>query len=278
MKRKAYAKVNLGLRVLRKRKDNYHDLEMVMSSISLYDELTFKKNKLNIVRIINDIYPDNIVLKAANAFKEKYSIKQGVDINIKKRIPSQAGLGGGSSDAACTLIALNKLYKQNWSIYELLALGNTLGSDVSFCLTNQMSFVSGKGEKIDLIDKKLKVYLVLVEPDFKCSTKTIFENHIIEKSNDLTNLVEAIKKNDLKEIASNISNDLETTVNKLYDNKISEIKELLIKNKALNASMTGSGSVVFGIFEDKKTAKKAYLKLKKEMINYKLYLCKLRNN
>ncbi|MGI6710223.1 MAG: 4-(cytidine 5'-diphospho)-2-C-methyl-D-erythritol kinase [Bacilli bacterium] len=278
MKKKAYAKINLSLRVLRKREDNYHDLESVMCKINLFDKLTFKKNKLKINRIINDIYPDNLVLKTANLIKEKYKIKQGLDIKIKKQIPTQAGLGGGSSDAACTIIALNKLFKLNLNINEMIEIAANLGSDIAYCLFDEIALVSGKGEKIKVINTKLNPYLVLIKPDFKCSTKTIFENHKITESNNLEVLIKAFEENNLKEVCNNLSNDLETTVNNLFDNEIALIKETLIKAGALNALMTGSGSVVFGVFENKKTAKTSYLKLKKEVKNKKVYFCKIKNN
>lgn len=278
MKKKAYAKINLSLRVLRKREDNYHDLESIMCKIDLYDTLTFKINKLKINRIINDIYSDNLVLKAANLIKEKYGLNQGVDIFIKKQIPSQAGLGGGSSDAASVLIALNKLFKLNLKFNELLEMAISLGSDIPYCLFDEIALVSGRGEKIKVLNTKLKPYLVLVKPEINCSTKTIFENHKIIESNNLNALIEALESNNLKEVARHLNNDLETTVNILFNDKISMIKELLIKNGALNASMTGSGSAVFGLFENKKTAKISYLKLKKEIKDEKVFLCKIKNN
>lgn len=278
MKKKAYAKINLSLRVLRKREDNYHDLESIMCKIDLYDTLTFKINKLKINRIINDIYPDNLVLKAANLIKEKYGLNQGVDIFIKKQIPSQAGLGGGSSDAASVLIALNKLFKLNLKFNELLEMAISLGSDIPYCLFDEIAFVSGRGEKIKVLDTKLNPYLVLVKPEINCSTKTIFENHKIVESNNLNALIEALESNNLKEVARYLNNDLETTVNILFNDKISMIKEVLIENGALNASMTGSGSAVFGLFENKKTAKISYLKLKKEIKDEKVFLCKIKNN
>ena len=113
-----------------------------MCKINLFDKLTFKKNKLKINRIINDIYPDNLVLKTANLIKEKYKIKQGLDIKIKKQIPTQAGLGGGSSDAACTIIALNKLFKLNLNINEMIEIAANLGSDIAYCLFDEIALVT----------------------------------------------------------------------------------------------------------------------------------------
>lgn len=276
MKFKAYAKINLGLKVIRKRVDNYHDLEMVMAPINLFDVLEFKKNKTGKMNVVNNIYADNIVLKAAKIMQDRFDIAEGLNISIKKNIPDQAGLGGGSADAAVTLKAINKIFKLHLDMTALLAIAEELGSDVAFCLYNKKALVSGKGEKVEIINSKLKAYIVLVQPEFKCSTKVIFENHKIINASNVTALLDAVKKGSLNEVSKYLFNDLERTVNLLNDNKIKDIKGLLINHGALNASMSGSGSLVFGLYKLKKDAKKVCKDIEKNNKNYRVCFSTLR--
>lgn len=255
----AYAKVNLGLEVLRKREDGYHDLAMVMSGISLFDELVFEIIEDNEVIIdckeMEHIpLKNNLIYKAAFYLKDKFNINKGVKVIVKKQIPEQAGLGGGSADAAATLRGLNRLFNLNLSLDELAKYAIEIGSDVPFCIYNKLAIVTGRGENIKFLNKSLNLNLILIFPPFKAKTKEVFTNFRIHRKNigKIDKLVDAIKNDDLKGINENIFNDLEESY--LYE-KIKPIKELLTEKGAITSFMTGSGSTIIGVCASVKEAK-----------------------
>ena len=163
MKVKAYAKINLGLKVLGKREDGYHELEMIMVNVGLHDVLYFKISEDVMVIMDKTIceMEDNIVYKTAMYIKNRYKVQQGVKIKIKKKIPDGGGMGGGSSDAASTIIALNKLWNLGLNKKEMLEVAAKIGSDVPFFIVNKLSFVKGRGEKIEEIDKKIDDNIIM---------------------------------------------------------------------------------------------------------------------
>ena len=180
MLRKAYAKINLGLEVVSKREDNFHNLNTIMAMIDLYDELYFQKDsEITLETNINigDI-GNNLVYKAAVLLKNTFNVNDGCRIVLTKNIPMQSGLAGGSSDAAVTLEALNDLWKLNLSIDELANLGAKLGSDVPFCLFKKPAILEGRGDVLKQFIDLPEIYVVLVIPNFSCSTKDIFSNHV----------------------------------------------------------------------------------------------------
>lgn len=260
MKRKAYAKINLSLKVLEKRKDNYHNLDTLMINVNLYDILYFKKCKDVLISSNINICEkeDNLVYKAVTLLKKKFNISKGINIYIKKRIPMGAGLGGGSSDAATTLCALNKIWKLNLSIDELKEIALSLGSDVPFFLYNQFSRVMGRGEKIINLNNVFKKKILLVSPNFNISTKKVFENHIITKNNmNIPDVYKALLKGEYC-----LFNDLETSVISLYPEYVlKELRENIEKLFACSVLMSGSGSSIFIISE--KQTKKIYKYMKK---------------
>jgi 4-diphosphocytidyl-2-C-methyl-D-erythritol kinase len=254
MQLRAHAKINLSLDVLDKRQDNYHELNSIMQQIDLYDELTFEKSEDTKV---NSDFKDDIILKTILKLKELFNVEEGITVSLKKNIPVAAGLAGGSSNAAITLKALNDLWNLNLSREDLIKIGAEIGADIPFFLAGNSCFVSGKGEITENINLP-EMNLVLINPGSEISTKQAYEeldNKDYEKkfsSLKLKNL------NDTKEISSNLHNDFihiqkEDTKNIIND---------LISNGALNASITGKGPAVFGIFEDKEKAEKAYNNLK----------------
>ena len=179
IKEKAYAKINLFLNVVKKRFDGYHDLEMVMAAIDLFDVLTFKNNPTGEISISSDLditkdFKDNIIYKIAEFLKAEFDIKQGVIIEIHKVIPIAAGLGGGSADAAATFRGLNKLWKLNLSLDEMARLGADFGADIPFCIYNKLCIARGKGEELVFLKHKLKTHILLVNPRVKISTKDVF--------------------------------------------------------------------------------------------------------
>lgn len=248
---KAYAKINLGLEVERKREDSYHDLAMVMTSISLSDELYFEEIAQNRIVIdcdkMNHIELEkNLIYKAANIIKTRFNILKGVKVRVVKNIPEQAGLGGGSADAAATLRGLNSLWNLGLSLEELAKIGIELGSDVPFCIYNKTAKVTGKGELIEFIDEVPFLNLILVIPPFKASTADVFNSFKIHGRNKgkINKLITAIQKRDIDEISDNLFNDLEYSY---FFREISKIKLDLVAAGAKVALMTGSGSTVFGV-------------------------------
>lgn len=255
---KAYAKINLGLEVVRKREDNYHDLDMVMTSISLWDELYFDELSVDRIEIDCDKMKDiklenNLIYKAAMLIKKQFNIDKGLKIKVIKNIPEQAGLGGGSADAAATLRALNTLWKLGLSLDELAKLAIEIGSDVPFCIYNKTARVSGKGGVLEFIDEVPFLNLILVIPPFKASTADVFNSFKIHRRNKgkIEKLIKAIESKDIDDISDNLFNDLEYSY---FYKEISKIKIDLVASGAKVALMTGSGSTVYGICLNEKDA------------------------
>ena len=273
---KARAKINLNLEVFEKRKDNYHNLESVFQKVNLYDEMHIKKIKedkfklnINIRELDNK---ENIIYKAYVKLKERYKTITGVEITVKKNIPMQAGMAGGSTDCAAFIIAMNKLFDLKLSKKEIESFGKSFGADVVPCFYNKAIKAEGIGDIITHIDTNFRYYMVIIKPKICCNTKEMFERldtqDNIKQLNTSENIIKALKNKDIKLLAKNLYNVFEEVIPEKEN--IKNIKKELIKNGALNALMTGSGSSVYGIFEDKQSAKKAYMELKDK---YETYIC-----
>ena len=262
---KAYAKINLGLDVIRKRSDGYHDVCMIMQSVKLHDNLIIKKsNKPDITIRSNSIYVPNdrrnLIYKAASLFLDVNAINSGLDITLNKRIPVSAGLAGGSSDAAATLKGLNCLFECNMTDKELMDLGVQIGADIPYCIMLGTALSEGIGEKLTALPSMPDCYILLVKPDVNVSTKYVYENLQLNDSTihpNLTAMMEAIKAADLDTLASRMDNLLQTVTIKMHP-IIEDIKKEMIGLGALNSIMSGSGPTVFGLFRDKTKAQKAY--------------------
>ena len=270
----SYAKINLSLEIGRKLPNNYHQINSVFHQINLHDKISIKKLKKNKIIIKSNIKntenKDNLAYKAASLLKKRYKIKDGIEIKIDKNIPLQSGLGGGSSNAASTLTALNSLFDLKLDKDELMKLASKIGSDVPFFIEGKTCLVSGIGDKVKKIDS-LNLNFVLIKPDIGIPTKLAYneyDKHIenntkIKKENKTKKLAEALKQKNIEKIAENLHNDFEPVIIRKYP-IIKKIKNDLIKNSALNALMSGSGSAVFGIFKDKNEAETAFEKLKEK--------------
>lgn len=271
-KEKAYAKINLSLKVLNKRDDGFHNLDMLMVNISLFDILYFKKAKDIKVSMNKDVceMEDNIVYKTALLLKNKYNVSDGIDIYIKKNIPDGGGLGGGSSDAATTLLVLNEMWNLNLSIEELSDIAADLGSDICFFLYKHIARVKSKGEIVETLDKRLDEDIALIIPDVKCNTKKVFQNHVI-KENDKS--IDELINNLDGDYYKYIFNDLEDTSKKVYEEyKLDEIKENAYKIGFDAVLMSGSGSTVFAL--SKQAFKQKIKTLKKLYPQYLIIACK----
>lgn len=269
MKVKAYAKINLALDVLNKREDGYHDLEMIMAPITLHDLLYINIIDSGIKLASNSkvmpVDEKNIAYKVAKLMIDTYKIEKGVEIFIYKHIPTQAGLGGGSADGAAVIKAFNKLFKLKLTNQQMAQIGQQVGADIPFCIYDKIAFVEGIGEKLQFIDKKMKVKVLLVKPKKGVSTKKAFEQIDLLEVNhsDCRKLKEGIEEDDYQKIIDNLKNSLESPSVKMVP-EIQSIKDKMIELGFDGALMSGSGSCVFGLTKDKKTLERGYRFFKEE--------------
>lgn len=266
---KAMAKVNLGLDVLRRRENGYHDVKMVMQTVNLYDTLTLSKIDEGIVITTNTgelpLNEDNLIYKAAKLLLEYVDKKAGVSIHLDKQIPIAAGMAGGSTDAASTLVGINELYNLNLIKEELAEVGVKIGADVPYCIYGGTYLSEGIGEVLTKLPDAPDCYVVIAKPGIGVSTKYVYENlHIetVEKHPDIDGMIDAIKTGSLDGVTEKMENVLETVTIKRYP-EIETMKKCLLENGAENALMSGSGPTVFGIFKEEKIAKQALSKLQK---------------
>ena len=271
---KAYAKINLGLDVLRRRENGYHDVRMIMQSVGLYDKLTLKKTSKDEIVLTSNVgsLPNNdknLVYKAISLMKKECGITAGVKADLEKRIPMAAGMAGGSTDAAAALIGMNKLFDLSLSQEKLMELGVQIGADVPYCIMSGTALSEGIGEILTPLKPMPHCYILIAKPRISVSTRFVYENLEADKlpyHPDIDGMIEAINGNDLKGVADRLSNVLETVTEKKYP-IISQIKEVMIESGAMNSLMSGSGPTVFGIYEEKDTAMKALDKIKEiEMV------------
>ena len=258
------AKVNLRLEILKRREDGYHELRTLLQKISLHDTLHFSLKKEKGVSINTDhpklpIGKDNLVYKAAQSMLKVSDYKGGVCIEIEKRIPLGAGLGGGSSNAATTLKAMNQLLKMDLSKRELMEMGLEIGADVPFFFLEGAAIGLGIGERL----KKIKLpilYFVLIYPNYEVSTRWAYQNFVLTNQRIHFNLHKFLKTPE--GISHILFNHLEEVVSRKYP-QIDVMKKILLSAGALGSLMTGSGPTVFGIFPEEKSATEAYERVRK---------------
>jgi len=260
------AKVNLYLRVIRKREDGYHDILSLMQRISLCDELTFSPSRDGIaVRCPGTPLPEdegNIVYRAAAAFFSRTGLSPGVDITIRKRIPIAAGLGGGSSNAATTLMTLNEIHGFPMTQEELMKIGTLLGADVPFFIMGKTVWASGIGDRFTQSSFIPDFRFVLINPGFEVSTKMVYQglNLGLTKRRIHYSIPRFSTQED---VIGGLTNDLERVTVKLHP-VLDEIKTLLLTSGARGALMSGSGPTVFGVFTDPESADRAEKNLEQE--------------
>ena len=284
IKLKAYGKINLGLDVLGKRDDGYHDLDMIMQSVDLHDVITITKNdsgeitvKSNTSKIPND--KSNLAYRAAKLLMERFQIAGGVSVHLEKRIPVAAGMAGGSTDCAAVLKGMNKLFKLKLTEQQLMARGVRLGADVPFCIMGKTARAEGIGEVLTPIKNKIKGYIVLAKPPISVSTGFVYgriDKVKVKNKPDTEAMIKALEDNDLEMLACNICNVLEEVTIPDYP-VVQDIKVMMKKDGALNAMMTGSGPTVFGLFDSKEKAITAIGHLTDSGILEQLFLAKFVN-
>lgn len=263
------AKINLTLDIVNKRDDGYHNVSMVMQTISLCDTLHFKviekgiKLNSNNPRLPKD--ERNIIYKSAKLLLEYTQVNKGIEVFIEKKIPIAAGLAGGSSNAACTIRALNKLWNLNLGDKELLDIGTKIGADVSFCMIEGTALAEGIGEVLTRLEPLPKFYVVLVKPSIRISTPwaySLVNVKSIKNRPETMKMIEGIQRGEKQIIASKMRNVFEDFIFKKYP-RLCDIKENMIRLGAINSLMSGSGPTIYGLFEEKETARRAYIELKK---------------
>ena len=260
IKMRAHAKINLSLDVISKRPDGYHNLSMIMQSIRLSDELILRPCPE--IRIQNDLHflpadEKNIAFRAARLFFDTIGSQDGISIEIKKHIPVGGGLGGGSADAAAVLMGLNRMYGYPLSFEKLLELGLRCGADVPFCMTGGTCLAEGLGEKLTPLPALPSCNILLLRPRFPLSTKRMFslvDVSAIPHHPDMQGMINALQNRNMTGILNGMFNSLESLVPRP---EIREYKKLLLEEGADASLMTGSGSVVYGIFLSDEKAKKA---------------------
>lgn len=269
MRLQAFAKINLGLDVLGKREDGYHEVRMIMQTIRMYDQLDMRKSVEPGIHLTTNkkyipVDENNLVWRAAKLMMDTCGIMEGVSIHLHKVIPVAAGMAGGSSDAAATLVGMNRLFHCGLSKEKLMELGVQIGADVPYCVMRGTALAEGIGEKLTSLPGVPMCYVLIGKPGINVSTKFVYGNlHLDEVTDhpDIDGMVQAIRNHDLYGITDRMGNVLESVTCPAYP-VIDEIKAQMMKNGAVNAMMSGSGPTVFGIFDDPDKAEFARDQLK----------------
>ena len=276
---KARAKINLGLDVVRRREDGYHEVKMVMQMLRLYDQIDIEKTQESgiFVRSNLSFLPTderNIAYKAAKVMIDQFGLEQGVIIRIEKHIPVAAGMAGGSTYCAAVLYGMNKLFGLRLNQKKLRELGVKLGADVPYCLMRQTALSEGIGEILTPISPLQDCPILIAKPSVSVSTRHVYEHLKLDERTmhpDIDGIVTALADGDLYGVTDRMANVLETVTVPEHP-VIDEIKKQMMASGAVNALMSGSGPTVFGIFDDEEKAKKACEDMKASGLARQIYL------
>ena len=262
---KARAKINLALDVCRRLENGYHEIKTVMQSVNIYDELEFKRRRdPDIILSVDSRYElgdlgNNLIFRAAKFMKEYYGIRHGIEIHLKKTIPVAAGMAGGSTDAAATMLAMNEMFALKLDKEELMRQGLRLGADIPFCILGGTALAEGVGEKLTPLPAPPRASLLVVKPPIMVSTKRVYETlrvNQIAKHPDIDGMMAALEQGDIERVANYLENVMEAVTVK-ENSIIAEIKTMMTQQGAYNALMSGSGPSVFGIFAKEEEAQAA---------------------
>jgi 4-diphosphocytidyl-2C-methyl-D-erythritol kinase len=276
---RANGKINLGLDVISKRIDGYHELRMIMQTINICDYVTIKKKKTKGIKVYSNVgsipcNEKNLAYKAAKIIMEEYNINTNISIHIQKNIPVAAGMAGGSADAAAVLRGMNIMFNLGLTYEELEKQGLKIGADVPYCIRGGAKLAEGIGEILTFVEQNLKPYVLIAKPDISLSTAYVYNNlkcdEIIHRPK-IDKIIEMMKIGNLWEISENMGNVLEIAA--IPNNPIiQKIKDSLIKSGACAAMMSGSGPTVFGLFCTYEEARLAEIKLKKKQMVKQTYI------
>lgn len=268
---KAYGKINLGLDVLRRREDGYHDVRMIMQTVGIFDRVDLIWKEEPGIQVETNLYylptnENNLVYKAAKLLMDEFQVQEGLLIRLRKFIPVAAGMAGGSSDAAAVLFGVNKMFRLGLTTEELMERGVKIGADVPYCILRGTALSEGIGEVLTSLSPVPQCQVLVAKPGINVSTKFVYENlHANdlrpEQHPDIDGMIRAIKAQDLQGIADKLGNVLETVTGKEYP-VIQEIKDKMVEFGAIGSLMSGSGPTVFGLFTNPKAAQQAYEELR----------------
>ena len=276
---RALAKINLGLDVLGRRENGYHDVRMIMQSIYLYDEVKIEKMSIPGVEVATnlDYLPtggDNIAYKAAKLLRDEFRISDGVKITLNKHIPVAAGLAGGSSNAAAVLFGMNRMFRLGLSQKSLMDRGLKLGADVPYCIMRGTVLAEGIGEELKPLPDMPKCTVLIAKPPVSVSTKAVYEaldSKEITAHPDIDAIIKGLEQHDLRKIAGAMGNVLEDVTIPMHP-VIARIKQEMIEAGALGAMMSGSGPTVFGLFTSRSSAREAQKRIREKALTRQVYV------
>ena len=264
---KAYGKINLGLDVLRRREDGYHEVRMVMQTVGLYDRIDLVRKDAPGIAVETNLHylpanENNLAWKAASLLMEEFQVKEGVQIRLRKFLPVAAGMAGGSSDAAAVLFGVNKMFGLGLTRCQLMERGVAIGADVPYCVLRGTALSEGIGEILTPLPPVPQCQVLIVKPAVSVSTRFVYEHLKVDQLRpdqhpDIDGMLEAIRRGDLYGIAGCLGNALETVTIPAYP-VIGQIKEQMMERGSIGCLMSGSGPTVFGLFSSPRAAADAY--------------------
>lgn len=281
---KALGKINLGLDVLGRRENGYHDVRMVMQTLYLYDNVSLIKKPQPGIEIETNLRflpkdENNIAWKAAALLMDEFQIPGGIKIILDKHIPVAAGMAGGSSNAAAVLYGMNRMFSLGLSEQELMERGVKLGADVPYCIMRGTVLAEGIGEKLTALPPLPKCQVLIAKPPISVSTKMVYEkldSKEITEHPDIDGILEGLAQKDIRKVAASMGNVLEKVTVEEYP-VIAEIKKSMMESGAMGAMMSGSGPTVFGLFDDRRSARKAAERIKGKGLARQVYIAGVHN-
>ena len=284
IKLKALGKINLGLDVLGRRPNGYHDVRMVMQTVYLYDQILLEKTDKEGISLETNLFylpvnENNLAYRAAKMLIDEFAIKEGVHISLEKHIPVAAGMAGGSSNAAAVLYGMNRLFQLGLTDQELMDRGVQLGADVPYCIMRGTVLAEGIGEKMTPLPAMPKCQVQLAKPPIRVSTQKVYDKldaQKVTKHPDIDGILLGLQTGDLKKITSSMGNVLENVTITEYP-QIERIKDVMKEEGALNAMMSGSGPTVFGIYDDKMLARRAAARIREEQLAKQVHVTTMHN-
>lgn len=284
IKLKALGKINLGLDVLGRRPNGYHDVRMVMQTVYLYDQILLEKTDKEGISLETNLFylpvnENNLAYRAAKMLIDEFAIKEGVHISLEKHIPVAAGMAGGSSNAAAVLYGMNRLFQLGLTDQELMDRSVQLGADVPYCIMRGTVLAEGIGEKLTPLPAMPKCHVLLAKPPISVSTQKVYEEldaQEVTKHPDIDGILLGLQTGDLEKITSSMGNVLENVTITEYP-QIERIKDVMKEEGALNAMMSGSGPTVFGIYDDKMLARRAAARIREEQLAKQVHVTTMHN-
>lgn len=277
---KARGKINLGLDVVRKREDGYHEVRMVMQTVNLFDHIMLRRNGEEGIQMRSrrktylPMNENNLAYKAADLLRQEFGLTDGLEIVLDKRIPVAAGMAGGSADAAAVLYGVNRMYGLGLSMKELQKRGVKLGADIPYCLMRGTALAEGIGEILSPLPAAPHCHVVIAKPPINVSTKWVYgtlrANELTEHP-DIDGLIDCLREQDLQGLCDKMGNVLETVTIPAHP-VIGEIKKLMMEQGAVGSMMSGSGPTVFGLFSDKEAAARCVEAIKKKKFAREVFL------